>query len=781
VRPRILAVLGWMLVLAGGIVHAQAPAPTVEGRVVGPDGRPLAGAIVAIVPVADADGAQTARTSPDGRFRISAPAGKAGLTVTAPGHLPHFRVLDLAPGAASQPLEAKLDAGGHRVDGTVIPAPGKNLAGLRLGFIRISEDEGDVFFAEVSEGRFAVTLAPGNYVVTARAKDQSSVSKQLSVTGDVKLVKIFLAANPEAAGPEVRAWIRKQAVPLATVEAGHGFDDLAPLASVVGGARVVALGEATHGTREFFQLKHRMLEFLAEKMGFTVFAIEANLPEAFVVNEYVLTGKGDPAQALAGLYFWTWNTEEVLELIRWMRHYNEDPAHARKLKFYGFDMQTPKVAYAQAKAYLDQVDAEGAALMEQTLKAAAATTGAADRAAARGWREAAVALIARIDSRREGLVAAAGVEAFERQRQNVVLLSQFAAMEADEQGAYRVRDESMAANVRWILEQEKGARVVLWAHNGHVSFQPGAMAGVNSMGWHLRQALGHDYLVFGFAFGGGEFQAIDYGTGKKGLIPFAVTPQPLATLNEALASAGRPVLALDLRPLPTTGPVKAWFDAPQGAWSIGAVFDASRPAAYVQSVPATAEYDAILYVDKTTTARANPSGRRTGSGASVTSAAVKLPANLGFEEGDAGKAPTGWFASPSQAFTATVSTAAPKDGTKCLQVAFKTGEPAGWYSVMQAVDPTPYRGKKIRVTGWVRTDGSPGAKAGLWVRVDRPGGMGFFDNMQNRPITSSSWTEAVIEGVVDEDARALNFGCLVTGDGTTWFDAIRIEVLEPSK
>ena len=111
------------------------------------------------------------------------------------------------------------------------------------------------------------------------------------------------------------------------------------LRALVGQARVVALGEATHGTREFFQLKHRMLEFLVEEMGFRVFAIEANWPECLAINDYVLHGEGDPEEALAGIYFWTWNTEEVLELIEWMRRYNADPAHEQKLKFYGVDMQ----------------------------------------------------------------------------------------------------------------------------------------------------------------------------------------------------------------------------------------------------------------------------------------------------------------------------------------------------------------------------------------------------------------------------------------------------------
>src|SRR2546421_5235103 len=123
---------------------------------------------------------------------------------------------------------------------------------------------------------------------------------------------------------EVTSWFKSAAIPLDSTSPESGWDDLRRMESTIGNARIVAMGEATHGTHEFFQLKHRMLEFLVERMGFTVFGIEANWPESLAVNDYVLNGNGDPAKALAGLYFWTWNTEEVLDMIRWMRRYNQD-------------------------------------------------------------------------------------------------------------------------------------------------------------------------------------------------------------------------------------------------------------------------------------------------------------------------------------------------------------------------------------------------------------------------------------------------------------------------
>src|SRR5215467_5452446 len=98
-------------------------------------------------------------------------------------------------------------------------------------------------------------------------------------------------------------WIRTSAIALNTVEPGQGFADLNRLGGLIGNARIVSLGEATHGTREFFQLKHRLLEYLVAELGFTVFGIEANYPECLRVNEYVLDGAGDPAAALAGTRF----------------------------------------------------------------------------------------------------------------------------------------------------------------------------------------------------------------------------------------------------------------------------------------------------------------------------------------------------------------------------------------------------------------------------------------------------------------------------------------------
>ncbi|MFZ2873293.1 MAG: hypothetical protein WAZ94_02295 [Phycisphaerales bacterium] len=114
------------------------------------------------------------------------------------------------------------------------------------------------------------------------------------------LLPLLAPAQPEPS-PEA-AWLKTHAFPLTSAEAGHGFDDLEPLRAMIENARLVSLGEPTHGMREAFQLKHRLLEFLVTELGFTLFSSEASSPEPFRLNDYVLRGEGDPRPLIKGMY-----------------------------------------------------------------------------------------------------------------------------------------------------------------------------------------------------------------------------------------------------------------------------------------------------------------------------------------------------------------------------------------------------------------------------------------------------------------------------------------------
>jgi erythromycin esterase-like protein len=166
-------------------------------------------------------------------------------------------------------------------------------------------------------------------------------------------------ASPAFSQPvdDAVAWIKQHAIPLKTAEAGNGFDDLERLKDLIGDAQIVSLGESTHGSREIFQMKHRLVEYLATELGFTIFSIEANMPEAYRLNDYVLRGEGDPKRLIAGMYFWTWNTHEVKDMVEWMRRFNQKQGEAgRRIEFTGFDMQTSDVAIEEVLRFLKKAD-----------------------------------------------------------------------------------------------------------------------------------------------------------------------------------------------------------------------------------------------------------------------------------------------------------------------------------------------------------------------------------------------------------------------------------------
>jgi erythromycin esterase len=377
------------------------------------------------------------------------------------------------------------------------------------------------------------------------------------------------------------AWLKEKAIPFTTPEAGHGFADLQPLKKIVGDARIVALGEATHGTREFFQMKHRLTEFLASEMGFTLFAIEANMPEAYRVNDYVLTGQGDPRELLRGMYFWTWDTQEVLDMILWMREFNR--SGKGRIQFLGFDMQTPTVAIDNARKLAAEADPDLAPKLEEAYAPFADWGGAGgpdpkkDEARLAGARRA----LEILESARPRLVEKLGKEKAEWTIQN----ARVAVQEEESQAGKVGRDASMAKNVDWILAQAPpGTKIVLWAHNYHVSRRPDAMGG------DLAQTHPKDMVVLGFAFNQGTYTAV----GKNGVGTNDADPAMAGSVESYFHVTGLPRFLLDLRGIPASAPSSLWLNEPQPFRSIGAL---AMKCGYDQRT-LSKDYDGIIFFDQ---------------------------------------------------------------------------------------------------------------------------------------------------------------------------------------
>ena len=166
----------------------------------------------------------------------------------------------------------------------------------------------------------------------------------------------------------------------------------------------------------------------------------------------------------------------------------------------------------------------------------------------------------------------------------------------------------------------------------------------------------------------------------------------------------------------------------------------------------------------------------------LTAAALAGPPgrHYDFEADPVGGAPEGWFVPAAVAAagtTARVTDNTPAHGARCVEIV-KTGTNL-FGNLMQSFDAAPYRGLRVRLSASVRIHGTgPSSRAQMWMRVDRAGGqIGFFDNMFERPIKSSRWSEYRITGDIDADAQRINVGLMVFGPATAWIDSISFEVV----
>jgi erythromycin esterase len=414
---------------------------------------------------------------------------------------------------------------------------------------------------------------------------------------------------PEAA----LSWLKAAAIPFDTAEPRGPWDDLQPIKAMIGDARIVALGEATHGTHEFFTMKHRLLEFLVQDMGFTVFAMEAPSMEAELVNDNVQTGTGDPAQLLAGLKYAIWNTQEVLDMIRWMGIYNAGSQHTPKVSFYGFDMQYPQLALESVLAYLAAVDPQAADAAEQHYACYRPYAGLQQRyyqvpASERATCHASLQWVVDDLTLHEAeYTALSSTIAFAHTLYSARLVLQgeaFYSFPVDPDGlAQRIelRDRFMAENVAWIVDHAgPDAKIVLWAHNAHVrsagvdaTGADGELVTLKTMGTYLRERYGRALVTVGFGFYEGSFNAV----GSSGILgPHEVQVPERDSYEAFFRTTGLPRLIIDLRNLPSAAAARNWLMGPHPFFNVGGQYTEPYTIDYPR-LPQT--YDVLIYFQQT--------------------------------------------------------------------------------------------------------------------------------------------------------------------------------------
>ena len=277
--------------------------------------------------------------------------------------------------------------------------------------------------------------------------------------------------------------IRAQARPLTGAPGDH--DELLRL---VGGARLVLLGESTHGTHEFYRQRAVITKRLIEEHGFTAVAVEADWPDAYRVNRWIRGADEDPdaERSLAGFQrfpTWMWRNADMLDLAGWLRAHNERAE--RPVGFYGLDLYSLFRSIEAVIAYLKDVDPPAAERARsrfgcfESFEESQAYGHAVARGVSEPCRQGVVGQLLDLQRRaadylrRDGL-AAEDEQFYAEENARLVLdaekycRSMFDGAEA----SWNLRDRHMADTLDRLLahldRHDAGARVVVWAHNSHV-------------------------------------------------------------------------------------------------------------------------------------------------------------------------------------------------------------------------------------------------------------------------------------------------------------------------
>jgi erythromycin esterase-like protein len=416
----------------------------------------------------------------------------------------------------------------------------------------------------------------------------------------------------------------------ALAEGAHGLGgsgaDYDPLLELVGDARFVLLGEATHGTHEFYEERARITQRLVSELGFDAIAAEADWPDAWRVNRYV-QGRGadrDANAALSGFQRfpgWMWRNQDVLRFVDWLRAYNAGAAPRHKAGFYGLDLYSLFSSIDEVLRYLDRIDPAAAAQArkrydcfdqydEDCGRYAEAAGFGVSASCESGVVEQLMALQARAGAYLQDADGDAddAAAAFFHARQNARLVvnaeAYYRTMFRGRVSSWNLRDQHMADTLDALANFLTGrlgrpAKVVVWAHNSHIGDARATEVSTHgewNLGQLARERHGSAVRLIGFSTYQGTVTAASSwgGPAECKRVRQALPGSIEAALHE---SGIERFMLQSAKP----GPAAAALSTYRPTRAIGVLYrpQTERQSHYFGSIAAQ-QFDALLHFDTTT-------------------------------------------------------------------------------------------------------------------------------------------------------------------------------------
>jgi protein-L-isoaspartate(D-aspartate) O-methyltransferase len=391
--------------------------------------------------------------------------------------------------------------------------------------------------------------------------------------------------------------------------------DLRSLYRRIGESRIVLLGEATHGTREFYRMRARITRDLIDHHGFTIVAAEADWPDAARIDHYVRDLEHAPPDWIAFTRFptWMWRNHEVRELVDWMRESNAGRSAERRAGFYGLDLYSLYTSIEAVLSYLDDIDPEAATVARRRYGCLSpwetdpATYGyAALTERYRSCESEVVAMLKDLLDRRLKYLGEDG-ERYLDAVQNARLVTNaeryYRIMYYGGPDSWNLRDTHMFETLRQVLEARgPDARAVVWAHNSHLgdarATEMGSRGELN-LGQLCRTQYGDAVYSIGFGTDHGEVAAASDWGGQ--MERKQIRPSHPRSYERLCHDAGIPRFLLPLRP---QGELRPALMEPRLERAIGVIYrPETEVASHYFSAHLPRQFDEWIWFDETSPVR----------------------------------------------------------------------------------------------------------------------------------------------------------------------------------
>ena len=411
--------------------------------------------------------------------------------------------------------------------------------------------------------------------------------------------------------------IRSVAQPLS-----GAMSDYDGIVDMVGDARFVLIGEASHGTHEFYRVRAEITQRLIAEKGFSAVIVEADWPDAYRVNCFVRGASNDrsPEQALSDFQrfpAWMWRNTVVRDFVTWLREHNAGrPDETAKVGFYGMDLYSLSTSIERVIGYLNSIDPEAAqrardrySCFEFTSRDAEAYGYAASFGTGEPCEDEVVQQLLDMQRRYADVTRSDGSmaedEAFAAE-QNARLVKNaeeyYRSMFRGRVSSWNLRDRHMVETIVALTEhlsrQGQPAKLVVWAHNSHLGDARATEMGTGgewNVGQRVRERYGDASVLIGFATHTGTVTAAtDWGDDAE---TKPVSPSLPNSYERLLHDTGVPSFWLNLRDDPTMVSI---FREPKLERAIGVIYrpQTERVSHYFQAT-LSEQFDAIIHIDET--------------------------------------------------------------------------------------------------------------------------------------------------------------------------------------